>query len=403
MLTLVVLLQLQQPWPPPPWAPGGASRPEDLAITLATMGPGDGVAYMGGHSALGVIDTKRMEGRLYNFGVVEFSPDLMWNFVLGRLDFYADEAAIESTYDVYRALDRDVRVQVLNLSPEQSLKLANALAVGVLPENRTFRYHHFDDNCSTRPRDLIDRAFGGALSRDNQGPARMSLREHSRRYTRVFPFLSVWLDYMQNDSVDRPIKRYDEAFLPDELERQLDNLVVDGQSAVKKKTTLYQSKTNPPPPNDSPRWSAWLACFSLLAGAAVLVLSRSRKAAARKALGVFFALVGLVWGGSGLLLFMLGFFTEHLITHGNENLLFASPLTLLLLPLGVLLYRNHPRALKGLEWVTLALAGLALIGVAAKVLPRFDQQNGNVIALVLPLSLACAVAFRLRGRAEAKS
>ncbi|MBL8954271.1 MAG: DUF4105 domain-containing protein [Myxococcaceae bacterium] len=391
-----VLLVLQQPWPAPPWVAGGTSRAEDLAITLATLGPGDGVAYMGGHSALGVIDTKLMEGRLYNFGVVEFSPDLMLSFVLGRLDFYADEAAIEQTYDVYRSMDRDVRVQVLNLSPAQALKLANALATGVLPENRTFRYHHFDDNCSTRPRDLIDRVLGGALSRANGAPARMSLREHSRRYTYIFPFLSVWLDYLQNDSVDRKITRYDEGFLPDELERQLDELTVDGQPVVKQKTVLYTSKSNAVRPRESPQWAGWLGVISALAGAAVLLLSRSRKPSARKTLGLVFVVVGLVWGGSGLLLFMLGYFTEHLITHGNENLFFASPLTLALLPLGVMLFRGHPRAVAGLKWVTLGLAALALVGVAVKLLPAFDQANGNVIALALPLTLASAIAFTVR-------
>src|SRR5207237_4626788 len=105
-------------------------------------------------------------------------------------------------------------------------------------------------------------------------PARMSLRDHARRYTQAFPMLSLWLDYMQNDEIDRPITRREEAFLPDELERQLDALVVDGQPVVKQRSTLYRSKTNPPPPLDTPRWAGWLAFGSALAGAAVLALRR---------------------------------------------------------------------------------------------------------------------------------
>src|SRR5688572_27807989 len=60
---------------PAPWAPGGPSRAEDLVISLATIGPGDGVEAMGGHAALAIVDTRLEQGRLYNFGVVEFSPD----------------------------------------------------------------------------------------------------------------------------------------------------------------------------------------------------------------------------------------------------------------------------------------------------------------------------------------
>lgn len=380
----------------PPWAPGGPSRGEDLVISLATIGPGDGLAYMGGHSALAVVDTRLEQGRLYNFGVIEFSPDLMVNLVLGRLDFHADEASIVATYDAYRALDRDVRVQVLDLTPQQALHAANALAVGVLPANRTYRYHHFDDNCSTRPRDIIDRALDGALSRDTTGPARMSLRDHARRCTRVRPVLSLWLDYMQNDSVDRPIIRRDEAFLPDELEKQLDALVVDGKPVVKQRTTIYQSKNNPPAPPDVPSWTAWLAFVSLVAGAVVLALRLSPKPWARKALGGLLALVGLVWGACGLLLLVLGTFTEHLIMHRNENLFFINPVTLVLLPLGLMLFKDHRAAASSLRWVTLALAASSVLGVALKVLPMFDQQNWNIIALAVPFTIATAAAFRMR-------
>jgi hypothetical protein len=401
-LSSVALLLVLHADAPPPWAPGGPSRAEDLIISLATIGAGDDqVASMGGHAALAVVDTRLEHGRLYNFGVVDFSPDLMWNFVLGKLDFHADEAGILQTYDAYKALDRDVRVQVLNLTPEQALGLANALAVGVLPQNRTYRYHHFDDNCSTRPRDLIDRALGGALRRATSGPSRMSLRDHARRYTRVFPAVSVWLDYMQNAEIDRPITVYDEGFLPDELERQLDALTVDGRPVVKSKSVIYVSKNNAPPPSETPRWGGWLAFASLLAGAAVLALSRTSKAWPRRALGAWLATVGLAWGTSGLLLFLLATLTDRTITHRNENLLFINPLTLALLPLGVMLAKGHRRALPSLKWVTVALAATSLLGVGLKVLPSFDQQNWNVIALALPLNLAMALAFTLRSRSAA--
>ena len=380
---------------PAPWAPGGPSRGEDLRISLATIGAGDDqVASLGGHAAIAVVDTRLQQGRLYNFGVVEFSPDLILNFVLGKLDFHADEAAIRPTYEAYQALDREVRVQELDLTPEQALGLANALTVGVRPENRTYRYHHFDDNCATRPRDLIDRALGGALSRAANGRARMSLRDHSRRYTRVFPVISVWLDYMQNDTIDRPITVRDEAFLPDELEAQLDALTVGGRPVVKQKSTLYKSVNNPPPPVTVPRWNGWLALFSAVAGAAVLALSRSARPAARKVLAALVALVGVGWGTSGLLLFVLALFTGQRIAHGNENLLFINPLTLVLLPLGGLLWRGHPRARVALKWLTTGLAALAVLGVVLKALPAFDQDNWNIIALALPLTLALAVAFR---------
>jgi hypothetical protein len=378
-----------------PWAPGGPSRAEDLVVSLTTFGPGDQVPELWGHAALAVVDTRLQEGRLYNYGVVDFAPGFLMKFLAGRMEFRVDDAPISATYDAYRERDRDIRVQELNFTPEQAMRAANALAVNVRPENCGYLYHHYNDNCSTRPRDIIDHALGGALSRATAGPARMSLREHTRRYSQAVPVLSVWLDYMQNDELDRPITVRDEAFLPDELERQLDALVVDGRPAVKHKSTLYTSKGVPPTPPDSPRWTLGLALASLLLGAALLALSRSPARPARIALGALLALEGLVWGVCGVFLFLIGVFTNNAVTHHNENLFFISPVTLVLLPLGVMTTWGSPRASVALKWVTSALAAIAALGLALKVLPMFDQQNWNVIALVLPLTLATGLAFRV--------
>src|SRR5207302_10119914 len=121
-----------------------------------------------------------------------------------------------------------------------------------------YLYHNYHATSSTRPRDIIDQAFGGALARATSVPARMTLREHTRRYSQVFPPMSLVLDYLQNDELDRPITQREEAFLPDELERQLDALTLDGQPAVKKKVLLYEAKARKKVPEVAPYWNVWL-------------------------------------------------------------------------------------------------------------------------------------------------
>ena len=59
-------------------------------------------------------------------------------------------------------------------------------------------------------------------------------------------------------------------------------------------------------------------------------------------------------------------------------------------PLGVMMIFGSVRARTGLRWMWMALAATAVLGVLAKVLPMFDQQNWNLIALVLPVSVAVA-------------
>ncbi len=377
-----------------PWAPGGPSRGEDLVVSVVTFGPGSDIPSWWGHIAMVVEDTRLNRERLYNYGMFDFSGGFLQKFVQGRLEFWVGEDPVKATYRMYGELDRSVHVMQLNLSPERAQQLAQALAVNVLPQNREYLYQHYDDNCATRPRDMVDRAFDGALTIADVAPARMTLREHTRRYSSVFPPLALGLDFLQNDMLDRPITRREEAFLPDELERQLDALVVDGQPAVRHKLIVHEpSAKRAPTPQTAPSWNLWLLLGSAAFGGAVIALRRSRARAARIALGAFLSFEGFLWGALGVGLFLFAFCTNHEVTHRNENMLLISPVSLALLPLGIMLMRNSKRADAGLKWVTLIAALTASLSVILKVLPCFDQANGNVICLVLPLTLATAFAF----------
>jgi hypothetical protein len=94
----------------------------------------------------------------------------------------------------------------------------------------------------------------------------------------------------------------------------------------------------------------------------------------------------------------LALFTNHLVAHRNENLFFWNPAVFALLPLGVMLMRNSPRA-KGWLFNTWALlGGLSVLGVAVKVLPNFHQANWNIIAVLAPLNLGMAALDVLQRR-----
>jgi hypothetical protein len=382
------------PAPPAPWAPGGPSRPEDLVISVVTFGPGDDLPSWWGHTALVVEDQRLQHGRLYNYGMFGFSSGFVHKFVQGRLEFWVGEDSVTGTYQLYRHLNRDIRIQILNLSPAQAQQVALMLAENVTVDHCEYLYQHYDDNCSTRPRDIVDHALGGALSAAELKPARMSLREQTRRYSQVFPPMSLVLDYLQNDILDRPITPREEAFLPDELERQLDTLSVDGQPVVKKKVLLYTAKDRAKVPEIAPYWNVWMFLGSALVGAALYALRRKAGKAGRVVVGLFLTVEGLVWGSLGLFLFIVGIATNHEVAHRNENLFLINPVTFALLPLGLMHIFGARRAEPALKFVTALLSLIILIGLALKVLPNFDQQNWNLIALVLPLTFFTGAAFQ---------
>lgn len=386
-----------------PWG-RGESRPEDLQVTLVTFGPGPEIVSWFGHSALVVEDLRLGQRRLYNYGMFGFEkPGMLLKFAMGRLEFWvADTTYVLPTFRMYKREDRDVILQKLNLSAERRAQLAMALDDNTLEANRYYLYHHYFDNCSTRPRDMIDSASGGVLKQIGEQPARMTLREHTRRHSHVFPPMSVLLDFLMNDEIDQPITRAQEAFLPSELMKQVDEariLQPDGQlqPLAASKEVWHQGK-RPAPPDTAPAYGPLMLVMGLVVGGGAVALAlwyrKTKKRLARVLFGVENVLVGLVFGLPGTVLLVMGTLTEHTVTHRNENLFLANPLTLMAIPFGLGFMRKQlgARSSRVLRATWVVLGGLGVLGVLLKLLPTFDQDNWRLVALILPISVGFAVA-----------
>jgi hypothetical protein len=387
-----------------PWGQG-QSAGEDLEISLVTFGPGSEVVSWFGHTALVVEDHRLEQRRLYNYGMFGFGPDMLAKFAMGRLEFWvADTPLVVPTYRAYARDDRDVRVQKLNLDPRRRLELARALDDNVQPENRDYLYHHYFDNCATRPRDMIDRVLDGQLERAAKVPARMTLRDHTRRHSAPIPALSVLLDFLMNDEIDQPISNWEETFLPEELEAlvaRASYIDDEGRAVplVARAEVFHRSATRAQVPPEPPAYAAVLLLLGLALGGGGVGLAawygRTRSQLPRVVLGLQHAVLGLCLGLPGTVLLLMGLVTDHTVTHWNENLLLANPLALIALPMGVALTWGSARAVKWLRraWLALGLSGI--LAVLIKVIPAYDQDNWRVIGLILPISLGMAAASML--------
>jgi hypothetical protein len=406
---LCVVLFARGSWAQPqeaPWAPGGESRPEDLHIHLFTFGPGDEIISWWGHTALVVEDRRLNHARLYNYGMFSFGSDMLPKFAKGRLEFWVGEAPVIATVRMYAHDKRSVHSQELNLDPEARVQTAQRLALNVRPENRTYLYDHYRDNCSSRPRDVIDAAVGGQLRQATSAPGRMTLRQHTQRYTQVSPPMSVFLDFMMNSDIDQPISMSAEAFLPDELERQVDALqYTDSQGRtvplVARKQVLANT-TRAPVPELPPRYEPALLGIGLTVGALFLASAwgaRKGSKGLRTLHGGLQALVGLVLGIPGAVLVVMWAFTNHTVTYHNENLFLANPLTLLLIPWGIKQALGNAKAAHRAARLWYVLLGLGCLAFALKLLPGLHQDNGRALALLFPVLLfgAAAALVQVRG------
>lgn len=380
--------------------PAAAQDTSGLAIKLVTFGVGQDIPSYWGHTALIVEDTIRQRARIYNYGLYSFGDDFVANFLRGRLIFSGGAFKVPGYLNYYRNLDRDIRVATLDISQTQKILLARRLEESVLPENRNYLYDHYYDNCSTRLRDYLNDATDGQLAAACDRPARMSLRDHTRRYTARSFWLELGLMYLMNDNIDKPIRVWDEMFLPDELEKQVLALAVTDSSGVSRPLVsdyvILHKGHHPAVPATVP--AHWLP--ALLYGLLIGLLLLGFAWLARKnfmswwgtCYGALQALLGLFMGLPGLILFLMSNFTEHSVTYHNENLFFIQPLFLLLVWWGARAAYGKRSAITWLNRFWWFQGALAALGLLLKLFPAFDQQNGLVLSFILPVTGAALAA-----------
>lgn len=359
-----------------------------IIIKLVTIGPGHDLTSWWGHTAIIVEDNSKLQSKFYNYGLFSFEDDnFIQNFIMGRLIFWVGAWKTQNALVYYKGLDRDIRFQNLNLSKNESIEIKNFLENNVKPENARYLYDHYYDNCSTRLRDIFNNISKDALRKMTTQVSNMTLREHTRRHTYQNPVMDFILMFLMNDSIDKPIRVWDDMFLPSELEKVMDQLEYDTNDGSKKKIVknkfiYYESKTVEPLPERAPVHWPYILILSVVLGLICIWLVYMEN---YKLFFVFNLLMGLILGFMGSLLFFLATFTNHTVTYYNENLFIANPFTFLIFFLSILELKNRDKYFKIFFISLTIILGIALVGLIFKLFPAFDQHNEQAIAFILPL------------------
>ena len=398
-----------------------ARRGDDFTIKIAVAGPGDELYFWWGHIALVIEDRATGQSRFYDYGLFSFENEHFFtNFAMGRLYFSCGVSPTDRNLWVYQVTNRTVTFYTLNLSAEAKERVRDFAEINVRPENRNYFYHHFNDNCATRIRDIIDIGVNGQFKEAyGNAPGRFTLRQHVRRHTWFNLFFDWLLNFLMGQGIDTPITVWAEMFLPQEIgDRAMEFSYLDSQGVEQKLVssveTMYRA-TNRPAILAVPRrqWPRELALsFGISAVLCLFYWIRGkRKSLGQALLGISQGLLGLFLGGVGSMLFFMTFFSNHDYTYHNSNILFVNPLLLAALPLGIIMARGDRsrRGTAGSEgraerflailWGYVFLGGIATMAI--KLLPSFYQQNQVDQALVMPIAFTlCAVPVigKLRGR-----
>lgn len=374
---------------------------EQLTIKLVTFGQGDPVYIWYGHIALIVEDASRGTSYMFDYGIFDFEQEAFYrNFALGRLYYLSAASRTEPRISYAIETERNIKVSTLSLSPAKRYELYSLLLDDIRPENATYLYHHYYNNCSTKIRDVIDTVLDGQLQMNTASiRSDYTYREHIRRYSGHHYLIDLMLNSLQSGVIDRPISLYDEMFLPDRLHTLLEDFSYTDEQGTKRPllvdTRILASFDSRPPIPETPAtwWPAALAVGILLAsGFGLARYHAATSRFAKRAYRVSSSLLGLLLGTAGLLLGFMMFFTDHDVTYGNVNLLIISPILLGILPL--VLKRGRPTSvwadrIWGLLWLlSIPLLFLQFCSIVT-------QQNQYTEALLLPFSWSHTIAVLL--------
>lgn len=406
LLTALIPVSLsgQEGIPPIP-----SSGDQDLRVYLLTMDQGDEVWELFGHNAILIRNLTTGEELAWNWGLFNFEDvDFLPRFLRGTMRYTMGPAPLGPFLDSYARADRSVYANEVLLTEEEAGELDAFVRWNYLPENRPYIYDYFRDNCSTRVRDALDGVLDGVIGEHFRGRTTpYSYRWHTRRLVQVQGWVDQGLSFLLGTRGDLPRSEWEAMFLPMELLESLEGFEfadASGRSrALLGPREVLVSSGRPPAPAAPPSFSlVWLGLG--LAGAFLLAaLGRGRGDAGGQDAGpASWGLAGLgaAWGlFAGLLgaLLVVSWGTDHVFIQRNVNILYTSPLGLILvvaLPLGLIRgggWREHARRIARLTAVVIAVG--SVLGASLQLLGIVTQGNAEVVAVALPLNLALAWAL----------
>jgi len=362
-------------------------------ISLITVSPGEEIYAHYGHTAIRVADPKNGFDLVFNYGLFDFnSPNFIFRFVKGETDYVCGYSSYSDFLLEYQSENRNVTEQIINLKPQEKEVVWQALVKNTLPENRTYRYNFFFNNCSTKPRDVVIKGIQGKVDYRTNGyyPTLRSVVHH---YTSTHPWTQFGIDFLLGAQADNSASLSDQQFAPELLFKSFSTAVIMDDSAKIRPLVLVtrqavsQDASLLPKPSmlPGPIPVAWTLC--LLVAACTLYEYKKNK----HFQAVTAVLYG-IFGITGSIIAFLVLFSIHPTTHINYLLLWQNPFHLIF-AFGMIFESFRKKIANPYLAVNLLLQFLALAGIWF--LPQ--QLHPAMIPLLLMMLMRSALGvYQLR-------
>lgn len=294
-------------------------------ISVITCGPGHVDLYSTfGHSAFRVQDIPNKIDRVYNYGTFSFDTDNFYvKFVRGKLLYNLSAYDFGYFLKSYHKENRWVKGQVLDLNAEEVQQVFNFLENNAKPENKSYKYDFFYDNCSTRLYDVLENVLGNKLIFNNNfDQLNYTHRDLIQLYLGNHPWGDFGIDLALGSTIDKEATSKDYLFLPDYVftaftkikikENDLEKSIVKRTDDILLEFDDTKTKNN---------FFTPLVVFSILAFIVIFFTYLDYKRNKRNKVLDFtiFLITGLLGG----VVVLLWFATDHSTTVNNYNIFWA--------------------------------------------------------------------------------
>lgn len=349
---------------------------DSVEIGLLTCSPHEEIYSLYGHSALRYHDLRSGKERdvVFNYGIFNFNkPHFVLRFMFGLTDYELGLSSFDSFCGYYRRWGSQVVEQVLDLSREEKQRLTMALAENLLEENRIYRYNFFYDNCSTRPRDILERCIAGVIDYGTDTGEQPSYREMVHQYTAGHPWASFGNDILLGVKADLETTQRQRQFLPANLRHDVDRAIVNRNGSLSPLVKERRELVKPGVQFIEPGFPlSPTECALVLAVVSLLIFLWEQKK--RKTMVWWDALLMLLVGLPGVIILLM-FFSQHPTTSTNLTVLLLNPLPLFFI------YKVVRRRKTRWFWIQAVLVCLFLVGALWQ-----DYAEGlEIVALCLLL------------------
>ena len=364
-------------------------KPEYLAqfdsveVSLLTCSPHEEIYSLYGHTALRWHDLNKGEDIAFNWGVFDFrKPFFIGRFVFGLTDYELGAYPYPLFRQEYVEYGSGITEQVLDLKPEEKMALKEALVKNLQPEYKVYRYNYFYDNCSLRPRDLIERCINGKVKYAPREDYQPTYREMVHSCVRNHPWAAFGNDMLLGLKADLKTDLRQQEFLPSNLMYDFDRATIyaDGEyrPLVKERRIALQAGVQMIEEDFplTPTQCAWIL-FIVSVGIALIEWKQNKR------LKYWDALLMLVQGLAGCVLFVM-IFSQHPTTSLNLQLLLLNPLPLFFIP--AVLRRRNTR-----WWIILA-AMIVLFAIGS----FFQHYAEGMMIVALSLLTRVIIKFKVK-------